>query len=48
MCGGFFLKFSNTKVNSEDRITLTHNEWVYGALHHKTKIEKQILKLWIN
>lgn len=25
MCGGFFLKFSNRKVNSEDRTTLTHN-----------------------
>jgi len=29
MCGGFFLKFSNTEVNSEDRTTLTHNGWVY-------------------
>ena len=26
MCGGFFLKFSNTNVNSEDRTTLTHND----------------------
>jgi len=25
MCGGFFLKFSNREVNSEDRTTLTHN-----------------------
>jgi hypothetical protein len=30
MCGGFFfLKFSNTKVNSERELTLTHNDWVY-------------------
>lgn len=29
MCGGFFLKFSNIKVNSEDRNTLTHNDCKY-------------------
>jgi hypothetical protein len=28
MCGGFFLKFSNTNVNSEDRTTLTHNYYI--------------------
>jgi hypothetical protein len=27
---------------------LRYNDWVYGALHHKTKIEIQKLKLWIN
>ncbi len=35
MCGGFFLKFSNTNVNSEDITTLTHNGCVYGMLLHE-------------
>ena len=26
-------------------LNIAHNVLVYGALHHKTKIEKQILKL---
>lgn len=29
MCDGVFLKFSNQKVNSEDRTTLTHNGFRY-------------------
>ena len=44
MCGGVFLKFSNTEVNSEDRFTLTHNIEIEPTVEDALRISHSYLK----